>query len=87
VLVVIYSFLKNFKKNIYKNIGGYSIRYFGGKSKIANSISEYINKLIDNGGIVCNILEENKRFQNTSQSTLTLHTHTHTLCRTFLWSM
>ena len=65
------------------------MRYFGGKSKIAKDISECINNIIDGGLNTCNISEENKRFQNISQSTLTLHTHTHThtLCRTLLWSM
>jgi len=51
------------------------IRYFGGKSKIAGQISEYINNLRSSS--VCSISEENKRLQNISQISLTTHTHTH----------
>ena len=61
------------------------MRYFGGKSKIAKNISNYINNLINGGLIECNISEASKESQNTYQSILTPHTHTHTLCRTFLW--
>lgn len=65
------------------------MRYFGGKVKIAKDISNYINNLLKKGFNVCNTLEENKEYQHKSQTLLTLHTHTHihTLCRTFLWSM
>jgi len=67
-----------------------NIRYFGGKSKIAKDISQYINKVIE-GGNLCSISEENQKLHNMSQNILIphthTHTHTHTLCRTFLWSM
>lgn len=52
------------------------MRYFGGKSKIANYISTYINNLIKKGFNGCSILEENKKYQDTSQTILTLYTHT-----------
>lgn len=54
------------------------MRYFGGKAKIAKDISNYINNLLNKGDSLCNILEENKEYQNKYQSSLTLHTHTHT---------
>lgn len=63
------------------------MRYFGGKSKIAKDISQYINNIVEGENNLCNILEENKESQNTYQNTLTPHTHTHTLCRTFLWKL
>ena len=50
------------------------MRYFGGKSKIAKDISNYINNLME--GNLCNTLVESNESQNKSQSSLT---HTHTL--------
>lgn len=52
------------------------MRYFGGKSRIAKYISEYINNLAERMSI-CNILEANKESQNTSQNILIPHTHTY----------
>jgi DNA adenine methylase len=49
------------------------LSYFGGKSKIAKDIANFINRRF-----VCSISEENKELQNTLQNGLTLHTHTHT---------
>lgn len=46
------------------------MRYFGGKAKIANQLSNYINNLS------CNISEANKESLNISHNLLT-HTHTH----------
>jgi hypothetical protein len=63
------------------------MRYFGGKSKISKDISNYINNIINKGEFKCNISEVSQRLQKMSQSILTLHTHTHTLCRTFLWKL
>ena len=65
------------------------LRYFGGKSKIAKNISNFINNIIEKGFNTCNTLEENKKSQSTYQTSLIphTHTHTHTLCRTFLWFM
>lgn len=54
------------------------MRYFGGKSKIAKYISNYINNIVEGENNSCNISEENKEYQNTYQSILTPHTHTHT---------
>jgi DNA adenine methylase len=52
------------------------MRYFGGKSKIASQIANYINTLKEN--IECNILEVNNVYQQKSQNSLIVHTHTHT---------
>ena len=61
-----------------KKRGWKIIRYFGGKSKIAKDISNYINNLIQKGETECNISEENRKYQNTYPSSLIPHTHTHT---------
>ena len=50
------------------------MRYFGGKSKIANNISTYINNLIQKGFRECNISEENKKLHSTLQNILTTPT-------------
>jgi DNA adenine methylase len=52
------------------------IRYFGGKSKIANDVSAYINNLITKGIDQCNISEENNESQAKSLTTL-IPPHTH----------
>jgi len=52
------------------------MRYFGGKSKIANEISTYINNLYEEVAKKCNISEANKKFQNILLNSST-HTHTH----------
>ena len=52
------------------------MRYFGGKSKIANQIANYINNLWEEN--TCNTLEENKKSQKTYPNSLIPHTHTHT---------
>lgn len=54
------------------------MRYFGGKSKIAKEIANYINNL--GGNNECSILEESKELVNKSVNTSIPHTHTHTLC-------
>lgn len=54
------------------------MRYFGGKSKIAKNISQYINNIIEKGLHTCSISEENSELQNISPKKLTeLPTHTH----------
>ncbi len=55
------------------------MRYFGGKSKIAKDISQYINNIILKGNNTCNISEENNESQNISlKKSIELPTHTHT---------
>ena len=52
------------------------MRYFGGKSKIAKDISNYINNLLEDN--LCNISVVSKESQS-KLATLSTHTHTHTL--------
>lgn len=54
------------------------MRYFGGKSKIAKNISQYINNIIEKGLHTCNISEESKESQNIFlKKSIELPTHTH----------
>lgn len=55
------------------------MRYFGGKSKIAKNISQYINNIIEKGNYICNISEENKESQNISLKK-SIELPAHTLC-------
>ena len=43
------------------------MRYFGGKSKIASNISNFINNILERGYDTCSILEENKKSQDIFQ--------------------
>ena len=53
------------------------MRYFDGKSKIAKQISDYINNL---GGVLTySTSEVNKELLHKFQTSLTPHTHTHTM--------
>ena len=60
------------------------MRYFGGKSKIAKDISNYINSLITEGVNDCNTSEENKELLSISQNGSIITTHTHNMLNLFV---